>query len=67
MLFSESSTLDKALSFAYYESLGDANLFNTEIEHLQAITSEELQSVAKTLFSKDNCVILRYKKPIVLD
>ena len=66
MLFSESSTLDKALSFAYYESLGDANLFNTEIDYLQAITSEELQRVAKTLFSKDNCVILRYKKPVVL-
>jgi zinc protease len=62
MLFSESSTLDKAISFAYYESLGDANLFNTEIDHLQAVNAEQIKKVATQLFTKDNCIILRYKK-----
>jgi zinc protease len=62
MLFSESSTLDKAISFAYYESLGDAELFNTEIEHLQKIQSTDIQRVSKSLFDEKNAILLRYYK-----
>jgi zinc protease len=62
MLFSESSTLDKAISFAYYESLGDANLFNTEIDSLQAIEAEDIQRVSKELFTPNNALIVCYKK-----
>jgi zinc protease len=62
MLFSESSTLDKAISFAYYESLGDAELFNTEIEHLQRITATDIQNISKKLFHPNNTILLRYHK-----
>jgi predicted Zn-dependent peptidase len=61
MLFSESSTLDIAISFAYYESLGDADLFNTEIDRLQAITAEDIQRVSNQLFLEEKVMVLRYK------
>ncbi len=61
MLFSESSTLDIAISFAYYESLGDANLFNTEIDRLQAITAQDIQKVSNQLFTEDKVMVLQYK------
>ncbi len=60
MVFAELSILDKAMNLAYYEVLGDANLYNQEVNKYLSVTSEQLQQVAKTLFTKENSSTLIY-------
>lgn len=60
MVFSEMSILDKAMNLAYFELLGDANLFNQEIEKYRSVTPEEIQETAKKIFLKENSSTLLY-------
>lgn len=60
IVFSESSVLNKAMSLAYYEYLGDIDLINNEVECYQQVTSEDIQRVSKELFVKENNVEIRY-------
>ncbi|MDB5156131.1 MAG: peptidase [Mucilaginibacter sp.] len=60
MIFSEMSLLDKAMNLAYYELLGDANLFNNEIENFLAVTPAQIKEEANKLFRKDNSSTLIY-------
>jgi len=60
MIFSEMSLLDKAMNLAYYELLGDANLFNNEIEKFLAVTPAQIKEEANKLFRKDNSSTLIY-------
>lgn len=48
VVFSETSTLSKAMNLAYYELIGDVELINTESERYQSITAEDLKRVTKT-------------------
>jgi len=56
--FSNVNAAHKATNLAYYESLGDANLINTEAERIGEVTKEDLFRVANQL-RKDNVNILR--------
>ena len=61
LVFSESNILNQALNLAFFELLGDPDQINREVELYQRITAEDLQRVAQTLFTKDNCSALYYK------
>ena len=51
--FSNVSAAHKATNLAYYESLGDANLINTEPERIAEVTARDIRRVANFL-RKDN-------------
>ena len=60
LIFSETSALNKSMSLAYYEYLGDIDLINTEVDIYNTITSEEIMKVSKSMFQKDRCAELVY-------
>jgi predicted Zn-dependent peptidase len=56
--FGNVSASHKATNLGYYESLGDANLINTEADRIAEVTSADLHRVAN-LFRKDNVNTMR--------
>lgn len=62
LAFSEVSVLNKAISLAYFEILGDAQLVNTEGERYQELTSEDLLLAAQNVFQANNCSEVIYLK-----
>jgi hypothetical protein len=52
------SAANKATNLAYYESLGDAHLINTEADRIAEITSADIARVSQRL-QKNNVNILR--------
>lgn len=56
--FGNVSASHKATNLGYYESLGDANLINTEADRISEITSGDIFRVAN-LFRKDNVNTMR--------
>ena len=61
MLFAELSILDKAMNLAFFEMLSQAEDYNQEVAKYAAVTAEDVQRVAKELFSKENSSTLFYK------
>ena len=61
LVFSEASILNKAINLAYFELVGDANLINTEADHYQKITVDDIQNLAQKIFIKENSFGLYYK------
>lgn len=59
--YSEVNVLHKAISLAYFELLGDASRINSEAAAYQEVTSEDIQRVAQSLFTLDNCSELIYQ------
>ena len=66
LAFSEVNVLNKAINLAFFELLGDADLINSEAVEYQRVTVEDIQRVAKEIFTKENCSELYYraKQPI---
>lgn len=60
MVFAELSILDKAMNLAYFEALGDANLYNEEVGRYLAVTEASLQAVAQQIFQPNNSSTLIY-------
>ena len=58
MCFSNISAAHKATNLAYYESLGDANLINTEADRIADVTSKHIYKVVNHL-RKDNVNTMR--------
>ena len=58
--FAELSILNKAMSLAYFELLGDADLVNQEAERYLAVTLEDIKRQSKKLFRKENSSTLIY-------
>lgn len=58
--FSEVSVLNKAISLAYFEVLGDANLINDEPKRYHDITAEDIREAASKIFRHENCNELIY-------
>ncbi len=56
--FSNVSASHKATNLGYYESLGDANLINTEADRIAEVTSADINRVANML-RRDNVTTLR--------
>jgi zinc protease len=61
LIFSESGTLNKAINLAFYESIGNIELINTEMEDYQKVTSADIQRVANELFVLERCSVLNYE------
>jgi zinc protease len=59
-VFSEVNILNRAMSLAYYEMLGDANDVNKQIEKFAAVTAADLQNAAAKIFRKENSNTIRY-------
>lgn len=62
MHFSEASLLNRAISLAYYESLGDANMINEEETNYDKVTIQDIQDFAKKTFTKERSNTLFYLK-----
>lgn len=60
--FSESSLLNRAISLAYYELIGDANLINTEDKKYEAIQAQDIQRFAQNTLHKNRSNTLYYLK-----
>lgn len=61
MYFSETNILNKAMSLAKNELLGDANRVNTEIQKYLAVDNVEIKKVANNIFNDNNNSTLYYK------
>ncbi|HLS96167.1 putative Zn-dependent peptidase [Sphingobacterium allocomposti] len=60
MVFAELSILDKAMNLAFYEVLGDARLYNDEVNKYLAVTGEDIQRLANDIFVSGNSSTLVY-------
>jgi zinc protease len=60
-LFSELSVLNKAMSLATSELMGDVNLVNNEIAFYEEVQASEMQSIATDIFRDENSNTLYYK------
>lgn len=61
LTFSEVNILNKAINLAFYELLGDAKLVNLEGQKYAAVTCEDIQRLARKIFTKSNCSKIFYK------
>lgn len=64
LIFSEISVLNKAISLAYFETLGDAGFINEEAARYQKLTAEDIRNTAKKIFRAENCNELIYFKKV---
>jgi len=62
--FEDISIMNRANSLAFYETLGDANLINTELQRYHAITAVEINEYCKILFNDNNSNTLHYLSKI---
>ena len=61
VVFSETSTLSKAMNLAYYELIGDVELINSESDKYQAITAEDLKRVTRIYLDETLCTTVFYE------
>ncbi len=61
LVFSEISVLGRAMALSYYEMLGDAEMFNHEVERYLSVQVGDIQKTAATLFQPDRKNVLYYK------
>ncbi len=62
LVYSEISYLNKAMSLAGFELLGDAGLINRQIGFYNDVTPERIFDVANKVFRKENCSTLYYER-----
>ncbi len=60
LVFSEMNILNKAMSLAFAELLGDASLINKEIEKYLTVTKEQINEQGNLIFRENNCSTLYY-------
>lgn len=58
--FEDISVMNRANSLAFYETLGDATLMNSELERYHAITAQEINDYCKLVFDDNNSNTLHY-------
>lgn len=58
---SESNVLSKAMSLAYFELLGDADLVNHEMDKYRSISIPDIKRVGESVFQNNALNELRYK------
>tara|TARA_B000000475_G_C16000537_1_gene448765 strand:+ start:602 stop:1837 length:1236 start_codon:yes stop_codon:yes gene_type:complete len=59
-MFSELNVLNKAMNLATSELIGDANLVNKQIDFYEAVTKDEIQTIAQGVFRKENSNTIYY-------
>lgn len=58
--FGQMSILNKAMSLAFNELLGDANRINTEVEKYLSVSESDITKAATKVLNPNNCSTLRY-------
>lgn len=61
LMFGEINVLNKAMSLAMAELAGDAEKANEEVARYEAVTSEGIQEIARSIFREENSSTLYYK------
>lgn len=61
-VFGEMAVLNKAMSLAFAELLGDVNLVNLELEKIRAVSTADIHREANSLLTENNCSTLYYCK-----
>lgn len=59
--FSNVSHINKSFNLAYFKMVNQLHLVNEEIQHFEAVSSEEVQMVAKKYLKESNSSVLYYK------
>jgi zinc protease len=60
--FSDTNMMNRAFNLAFYELLGDANLYFKDVEIYNSITLDQLINDAKIVFDKSQCNTIFYDK-----
>lgn len=60
-VFSNTSILNKAVSLAYYELMGNAELVNKEVDLYRKVSQEMITTAIRKYFIPSNCSTLHYK------
>lgn len=61
-IFGNINYLNVATNLAWYELTGQAEDINRTVERYRAVTSGQLQAVARQAFRQENCSVLHYRK-----
>lgn len=61
LVYSEMNILNKAMSLAFFEMLGDAALVNVQQDKFTKVTATDVLRVARGIIRKENCTCLNYK------
>ena len=61
LVFEETNILNKAMSLAFHELLGDAGNINLEIDKYRAVNQDDISEIAQNLFTSGNSSTLYYK------
>jgi predicted Zn-dependent peptidase len=59
--FEDMSVMSRANSLAFYELLGDVNLFHTDRDHYFQVTAEDIRNYSAVVFDPNNSNTLYYK------
>jgi len=61
LVFEETNILNKAMSLAFHELLGDAWNINREVNKYKTVKQKDIMEIATNLFVPENCSTLCYK------
>ncbi|WP_077920914.1 pitrilysin family protein [Spirosoma sp. 209] len=61
LAFSEVELLNRAMNLAYAANAGDPELVNQEAAHIQAVTPDDVQQMARQVLRPENCSTLYYR------
>lgn len=61
LVFSESGTLNKAINLCFYESIGNLDLINSEMDDYRKVTINDILRVANQIFVEQQCSVLWYE------
>jgi len=62
MIFSKISVLSKAMNLGYYELIGDAQMWDKELDIYRSISREDIMNTASEIFQPNNLNTLIYNK-----
>ncbi len=62
MLYGKVSVLNKAMSLAHFELLGNANYINTEVDKYRQVSAKQIHRIANEIFNKERSNTLYYLK-----
>jgi zinc protease len=60
LAFEDMSVLTRANNLAFYELLGDAELFNTDRDKYFSVTGDDILKYSQKIFNVNNCSTLKY-------
>ena len=61
LIFSELNILNKAINLSFFELLGQPELINQEMSYYDRVSIQDIQRVAKNIFTRENCSVVYYE------